>query len=85
VSTEYEARFTRIESTLELLAKAQLRGEYALTGAEEHMARSHKQLRTAQVLMVGELAKLVPAQTRSVSEIDLVGLDSQRQIDHEMS
>ena len=51
MQNDTEARFVRIESTLERLADAQLRGEYALTDAVEHMARSHRQLLTAQVLM----------------------------------
>ena len=46
---EPEARFKQIEATLAQLAQAQLRGEYALTDAVEHMARGHKQLLTAQV------------------------------------
>lgn len=54
---EHEARFERIEATLETLAKAQLRGEYALTDAVENMARSHKQLITAQVIMADAQTK----------------------------
>jgi predicted nucleic acid-binding Zn-ribbon protein len=51
MSADTEARFVRIEATLERLADAQLRGEYALTDAIEQMARSQKQLLTAQVLL----------------------------------
>ena len=61
---EHEARFTRIEATLERLADAQLRGEYALTDAVEQMARSHKQLLTSQVLMVDEIRKLAEVQAK---------------------
>ena len=60
---EPEARFKQIEAVLAQLAQAQLRGEYALTDAVEHMARGHKQLLTAQVL-------LVDAQAQSEKQID---------------
>jgi len=64
---ESEARFERIEVVLGQLAQAQLRGEYALTDAVEQMARGHKQLLTAQVLMVD-------AQAQSEKRIDSLAL-----------
>ncbi|MFN0106282.1 MAG: hypothetical protein ACKV2U_29845 [Bryobacteraceae bacterium] len=73
---EHEARFNRIEAVLERLADAQLRGEYALTDAVEHMARSHKQLLTAQVLMVDEHRKLAEAQTRTEKHMDELSIKS---------
>ena len=43
----------------------QLRGEYARTDAIEHMARGHKKLLTAQVIMFGEMGTLAAAQAKS--------------------
>ena len=54
---EPEARFKQIEATLAQLAQAQLRGEYALTDAVEQMARGHKLLLTAQVLLIDAQAQ----------------------------
>lgn len=68
---EPEARFERIEKNLEAignsvtaLAAAQLRSEYAISDAVEQMARSHKQLLTAQVLMADAQAKTDEAMTK---------------------
>ncbi|MBI2688326.1 MAG: hypothetical protein HYX27_18645 [Acidobacteria bacterium] len=59
---EHEERFQRIEAALEKITQAQLRGEYALTDAVEQMARSHKQLLTAQVLMSEDMRSLAASQ-----------------------
>ena len=52
-----------------------MRGEYALTDAVEHMAGSHRQMLTAQVLMVDEQRKL--AETQSKTEISVAALAQQ--------
>ena len=53
-----ELAFTKVE-------EAQLRTQTALNEAVEHMARGHRELHTAQVIMYDEMGKLARAQAKS--------------------
>jgi len=88
--TPDEARFERIEASHEFitglvagiaitqqkLGEAQLRTEYALTGAVEYMDREHKRLLTAQVIMSDEMRKLAEAQAKTEGHIDALAVKS---------
>ena len=77
--TPEDRRFERIEAAHEFLTgivagigvaqtkteEAQLRTQYALTEAVEHMVREHKFLLTAQVLMADAQTRLTEAQAKS--------------------
>ena len=78
-----EARFARIEAAHEFLAAivaeigvAQKNTEYALSEAVEHMARGHKELHTAQVIMFDEMGKLAVAQARTEVHMDQLAVKS---------